>query len=259
MLLYILAISCNKSKVWKYGLFNTIIRETQDTSHTKTPKVSRSLTVKPLLCGVKDKLKSVQYACFFHYSHHPFSPVKAHLTLYTNGRHWGLHVVLFLCKTFIFLLCCVLKSANPQLISENLKLTSWCWDVSWDQVWGLELIGVLRESEHFLSLRHVALMYDSVQIHLYTKQHHSIGHAIPNLFHPLLHIHSTMDKKNRSKIVFSSPNTTSQASICLSLLLRLWDDTTWFVSPRKHANMSLLILIQLTRSLFVLIFLMKHV
>lgn len=50
------------------------------------------------------------------------------------------------------------------------------------------------------------------------------------------------------------PLNTSQAVIYLSLLLGLWDDLTWFVSPWKHANMSVLILIQLTLFFFFLLF-----
>lgn len=52
------------------------------------------------------------------------------------------------------------------------------------------------------------------------------------------------------KINISPLNTINQAVIYLSLLLGLWDDLTWCVSPWKHTNMSVLILIQLTVFVF---------
>lgn len=69
MLVYILAILCNKSKDLKYGLCNTVVRETQNTSLYQNHPNSVRADSRATLTLLKDELKSVSVSML-----HPLLP-----------------------------------------------------------------------------------------------------------------------------------------------------------------------------------------
>lgn len=80
-----LAFLCYKSEDLKYGICNTIIRETKSKPQTKP---SPNLTIKPLLCSVIMSFRSSPVSMLCHYDHHLSSPEKGTPHPFSPARHF---------------------------------------------------------------------------------------------------------------------------------------------------------------------------